>query len=35
VRYVSHEGERPMRIIWELERAMPSGFFADVKVAAG
>ncbi len=35
VGYVSHEGERPMRIIWELERPMPSGFFADVKVAAG
>lgn len=34
-RYVSHEGERPMRIIWELERAMPAGFFAEVKIAAG
>ena len=35
VRYVEHEGEKPMRIIWELERAMPPGFFRGVKVAAG
>lgn len=34
-RYVSHESEKPMQIIWELERAMPPGFFAEAKVAAG
>nr|MBA3539361.1 DUF3427 domain-containing protein [Deltaproteobacteria bacterium] len=35
VRYVSHEKEKPMRIVWELERPMPAAFFNDVKVAAG
>lgn len=35
VRYVSHEGEKPMRITWELEREMPPVFFAEAKVAAG
>ncbi len=35
VRYVSHEGERPIAITWELERAMPSDFFASATVAAG
>jgi hypothetical protein len=35
VRYVEHEGEKPMRIIWELERAMPPEWFRQVKVAAG
>ncbi|MBE2248047.1 MAG: DUF3427 domain-containing protein [Myxococcus sp.] len=35
VRYVSHEREKPMQIIWELERAMPPAFFAEAKVAAG
>jgi hypothetical protein len=35
VRYVSHEGEKPMAIVWELERAMPAEFFQRVKVAAG
>jgi hypothetical protein len=34
-RYVSHESEKPMRIIWELERPMPPEFFRQVKVAAG
>ncbi len=33
--FVSSEGERPMRIVWELERAMPAGFFAESKIAAG
>jgi hypothetical protein len=28
------EGERPMRIVWGLEHAMPPGWFNDVKVAA-
>ncbi len=35
VRYVSHEGEKPMRIMWALDRDMPADFFADVKIAAG
>jgi superfamily II DNA or RNA helicase len=35
VRYVSHEGERPLRITWELERAMPPDLFANWKIAAG
>ena len=35
VRYVSHEKEKPMRIVWDLERPMPATFFNDVKVAAG
>lgn len=34
-RYVSHESEKPMRILWELERPAPPSFFADVKIAAG
>lgn len=35
VRYFSHESEKPMRIVWDLERAMPATFFNEVKVAAG
>ncbi|MBA3404863.1 MAG: DUF3427 domain-containing protein [Gemmatimonadaceae bacterium] len=35
VRYVSHEKEKPMRIVWDLERPMPSAFFNETKVAAG
>jgi superfamily II DNA or RNA helicase len=35
VRYVSHESEKPMQIIWELERPMPAAFFNETKVAAG
>lgn len=34
VRYVSHRGEKPMQITWELERPMPHEFFQRVKVAA-
>lgn len=34
-RYVEHESEKPMRITWELERAMPPEWFRQVKVAAG
>ena len=34
-RYVSHESEKPMRIVWELERPVPPEFFAEVKIAAG
>ncbi len=33
--YVKHEGERPMGIVWELKRAMPSDLFLDAKVVAG
>jgi superfamily II DNA or RNA helicase/HKD family nuclease len=33
--YLSHESSRPMRVTWELERAMPAGFFQEAKVAAG
>ena len=35
VRYLSHLGERPMSITWELEYPMPPALFARVKVAAG
>ncbi len=33
--YVSHEGERPIAITWQLEHAMPTDFFASASVAAG
>ena len=32
--YVSHEGERPIAITWELQHAMPSPFFASATLAA-
>lgn len=35
VRHVQHEGERPMRIVWKLDRAMPGSLFQAAKVAAG
>ena len=35
VRCVSSSGERPMQIVWELEREMPAGWFNEVKIAAG
>jgi hypothetical protein len=35
VRCVSAESERPIQIIWELERPMPPGWFNEVKIAAG
>lgn len=35
VKYVSHECEKPMRIIWELDHAAPPDFFSAVKIAAG
>ncbi len=34
-RYVEHTGGRPMQVIWELERPMPSWLYQEVKVAAG
>src|SRR5690554_179163 len=33
--YVRHEGDRPMGIVWELQRAMPSDLFLASKVLAG
>ena len=35
VRCVSATGERPIQIVWELEHAMPPGWYAEVKIAAG
>jgi hypothetical protein len=35
VHYVSHEGERPMRILWRLEYPLPGERFSVAKVAAG
>lgn len=35
VRYLSHEGERPMRILWELEHPTPGDWFQQMKIAAG
>lgn len=34
-RYVSHKSDRPMQVIWELERPMPADLFSEAKVAAG
>ena len=31
--YVSHTGERPMRIIWKLEHELPADIFHDARVA--
>lgn len=35
VRCVSAVSERPIQIVWELERAMPAAWYSTVKVAAG
>jgi hypothetical protein len=35
VRYVSHQSQKPMEIVWDLDYAMPPGFWNEVKVAAG
>ncbi len=35
VHHVSHKSERPMQIVWELERAMPAFLFDRSKLAAG
>jgi superfamily II DNA or RNA helicase len=32
--YVSHQGERPIAITWQLEHAMPTDFFTSATVAA-
>lgn len=31
---VRHEGERPIRIVWQLQEAMPADFYREAKVAA-
>ncbi len=35
VRCESAESERPIQIVWELERPMPADYYSDVKLAAG
>ncbi len=35
VDYRSHQGDRPIAIVWELRHAMPTDFFRQAKVAAG
>lgn len=34
-RHVSHQSDRPMQIVWELERPMPTDIYSLAKVAAG
>ena len=34
-RHISHDGERPIAITWELLSAMPTDFFTSATVAAG
>jgi superfamily II DNA or RNA helicase/HKD family nuclease len=34
-RYLRHESERPMRIVWRLDHPMPPDWFSEVKLAAG
>ena len=33
--YVSHTGEKPIAITWELDHPMPTDFFTSASVAAG
>ena len=33
--YRSHESERPMKVLWELERPMPGWLYQTGKVVAG
>jgi len=35
MRYVQHNGDRPMRIIWRLEHPLPADVFHAARVAAG
>lgn len=35
VRYARHQSERPMQVVWNLDRAMPASFYLDAKLAAG
>ncbi|MFN8628759.1 MAG: DUF3427 domain-containing protein [Chloroflexota bacterium] len=34
-RHVSHKSDRPMQIVWELDRPMPAEMYGRAKVAAG
>ena len=34
-RHVSHNSDRPMQIVWELERPMPAEIYTQAKLAAG
>lgn len=34
-RYVSHVGEKPMAIVWELRRDVPADLYVEAKLAAG
>ncbi len=34
-RHVSHKSDRPMQIVWELERPMPAEIYSRAKLAAG
>jgi hypothetical protein len=34
-RHISHESERPIRFVWELDRAMPPELYERAKAAAG
>jgi hypothetical protein len=34
-RYVSHSGEKPIAIVWELARPIPADLYAEAKLAAG
>lgn len=34
-KHVSHQGDRPMAIMWELERPMPGRIYEQAKLAAG
>ncbi len=34
-RHVSHKSDRPMQIVWDLERPMPAEMYGRAKVAAG
>ena len=34
-RHVSHRSDKPMQIVWELERPMPAEIYQHAKVAAG
>jgi superfamily II DNA or RNA helicase len=34
-RHVSHQSDRPMQIVWELDRQMPADIYTLAKVAAG
>jgi hypothetical protein len=32
--YVRHTGERPMRILWQLDHALPADVFHAARIAA-